>query len=495
MNTLHRGHRMGAGAAALVLLASAALAAENVDWPMFGFDPSRQGLSPTRFPSAKLQRIWSTPKPRALFTYVEGTSYWSCPCLATVEGEPRVFIGCYDNSVYAFDAATGAQAWAFITGDAVNATPAYAVIGGRPMVFVASSDRSIYALDARSSLPEHTTRRIWQLETFHWAHTVNPARMASPMVAEIDGRPVLFCGVWNNNQSGTENVQRGEVLALEPATGKILWRRLIGTGAVNTPCLGTVRGEPALFVPYEPGSIFAISARDGRDLWAAPYATGEELMSGLSVAVAEGRQLLFLGGRTAWAYCVDAETGAQLWSTNIGTWVDSTPAFAVVDGRPIVFFGTYTYFVFACDALTGKEIWGYRTRGIIQGSPALAHMGDELVVCVNSLDNHVYVVAARDGRFVFRHHIGDFPWTHYLKGRTIWSSCVVGTLAGRPLLVVPSYSGVVHGFAAAASSDNAGPPRDSIFDALGEAYTIPLLIVVAFVLAITVRRLIATRRS
>jgi len=475
---------------AVLLTSSLALGAEAVDWPMFGFGPARQGHSPTRFASAALEHVWSTPPPRTLFEFREGTPYWSTPCLATVAGEPRVFIGCYDHSVYAFDARTGAQVWAFNTGDSVSAAPVYAVVEGRPMLFVASGDRSIYALD-----PRDARSPIWALETMAWQHTVNRARMANPLLAEVDGRPVLFCGVWNNVESGPGNVQRGEMLALAPATGKVLWRRELGTGAVNTPCLGSVGGQPALFVPYEPGAVFALSARDGRDLWPRPYTAGEEIHGGLSVAQVGGRQQLFLGGRTAWAYSVDAETGQQVWASNIGTWADSTPAFAVIDGRPTVFFGAYTYFVFACDAATGREVWRYRTRGIVQGSPALATMGDEPVVCVNSLDDHVYVLAARGGRFVFRYDLGKFPWTHYLKGKTIWSSCVVGTLAGRPMLVAPSYSGVVHGFAVGTRDDNAGPPRDSLWDALGQDYTIPVVLVVLVVLALTFRRLLKVARS
>ncbi len=475
----------------LAFCLSSALGAETVDGPMFGLNPQRQGLSAARFPSATLEHVWTSPPPRALYAYVEGTPYWSSPCLATVEGQPRVYIGCYDNAVYAFDGATGGQVWAFNTAASVGATPVYAVIGGRPMLFVSSSDRFIYALDPR---PDPPRRDIWKVETLVWKGTVNPARMANPLLAEVDGQPVLVCGVWNNNRSGTENIQRGEVLALDPATGKELWRREIGTAAVNTPCLGNVGGEPALFVPYEPGAVFAISARNGKDLWPKPFASGDEIHSGISLGVVNGRQLLFMGGRTQWAYCVDAETGKQVWASPINTWVDSTPAFAVVDGRPTVFLGSYTYFIFALDAATGAELWRFRTRGIVQGSPALATMGGELAVCVNSLDDYVYVVAARDGRFIFRYNLGKFPWSHYRKGKTIWESCVVGTLAGRPMLVAPSYSGVVHGFAVGSRDDNAGPPSDSLWDALGEAYTIPILLLVVAVLAFTLARLAKGRR-
>ena len=496
--------RRGAAAgllAALVAFAGLAIGGEAADWPMYGLGPARQSRSPARFPSTTLGREWATREPRTLYTYIEGTPYYSSPSLATVRGRSLVFIGSYDKNVYAYDAATGAELWHYNTGNAVSATPVYAAIGGRPVLFVASADRSIYALDPLSPLPAGQERVLWQFETFRWEQeTVNPARMANPLVAPIDGRPVLFCGVWNNNQSGTRNVQIGEVVALDPAprrdlpeSRRVLWRRTLGTGAVNTPCLGSVGGEPALFVPYEPGAIFAVSARDGRDLWEKPYAAGEEIHGGLSVAAVNGQQLIFFGGRTAWAYCVDAETGEQVWATNVGTWVDSTPAFAVIDGEPMVFFGTYTYHVYACNAQTGEVRWGYRTRGFVQGSPAVAWMGDEPVVCVNSLDNHVYVIGARDGRFIFRHHLGEFPWTHFRKGYTIWSSCIVGTVNGQAMLIAPSYSGVIRAFCVNGRDDNAGPPRDSFWDALGVAYTIPVLIVVVLALVLTFRRL--RRRS
>jgi outer membrane protein assembly factor BamB len=489
---------------ALIAVSGAAAASEaTVQWPMFGFDTARQGRSPTRFPDSVLGKEWSTPPPRTLYQYTGGTPYWSEPCVGVVEGKGRVFIGCYDNNLYAFNARTGEEAWVFTAGDAVSATPVYAEIDGRPMLFVAASDRSIYALDPRDDLPPGTPRRLWQLETFPWRHTVNPSRMADPLLATIDGEPRLFCGVWNNDQSGTRNIQRGELIAIHPKTGVVAWRKELGTGAISTPCLGTVGDEPALFVPYQPGGIYALSTRDGRELWDEPYAAAEELYGGVSVARVQERQLLFFGGRTAWAYCLDAETGEQLWAVNVGTWVDSTPAFATIDGEPTVFFGTYTYFIYACNALTGKVKWGYRTKGIIQGSPALATMAmtdqdgttrDERVVCINSMDDHVYVVRARDGEFIFRHFLGDFPWLHYLKGRTIWSSCVVATVNGTALLIAPSYSGVVTAFAVNGKDANAGPPEDSFWEALGESYTIPVLIVVAAALVITLRRLIRAAR-
>jgi len=256
-----------------------------------------------------------------------------------------------------------------------------------------------------------------------------------------------------------------------------------------------VKGRPALFVPYEAGAIHAISLDDGSDLWDEPFAVGDEIHGSVSYAEVDGRGMIFLGSRTAWAHAISADTGEKLWSHYAGLWVDSTPAFAVIDGKPLVFLGTYTFHIEACDARTGKTVWRYRTRGIVQGSPALAWMGDEPVVCVNALDSHVYVVSARDGRFIFRCHGGRFPWTHFLKGKTVWSSCIVADLGDGPLLIAPSYSGVVTAYAVNGQDANAGPPEDSLWDAFGESYTLPTVIIVAAVLLVTFLRLIRRVRS
>ena len=58
----------------------------------------------------------------------------------------KVYFGSGDGHVYAVDAATGALAWKFATGDVVHASPAYA----DGLVVVGSWDGRLYALDAQT---------------------------------------------------------------------------------------------------------------------------------------------------------------------------------------------------------------------------------------------------------------------------------------------------------------------------------------------------------
>ena len=53
-------------------------------------------------------------------------------------------VACYDNYVYALDAATGNERWRFETGREVNSSPTVA----DGTVFVGSFDNRVYALDA-----------------------------------------------------------------------------------------------------------------------------------------------------------------------------------------------------------------------------------------------------------------------------------------------------------------------------------------------------------
>jgi eukaryotic-like serine/threonine-protein kinase len=55
-----------------------------------------------------------------------------------------VYIGSYDNNVYALNASTGQKVWAFKTGEQVQSSPA--VDSG--VVFIGSSDDFVYALTA-----------------------------------------------------------------------------------------------------------------------------------------------------------------------------------------------------------------------------------------------------------------------------------------------------------------------------------------------------------
>ena len=52
-----------------------------------------------------------------------------------------VYVGSYDNRLYAYSAATGALLWSATTGNAIGSSPAVA----NGMIYVGSDDSSLYA--------------------------------------------------------------------------------------------------------------------------------------------------------------------------------------------------------------------------------------------------------------------------------------------------------------------------------------------------------------
>jgi outer membrane protein assembly factor BamB len=55
-----------------------------------------------------------------------------------------IFVGSYDSKVYALNAATGVQRWAFATGGGVLSSPAVSPDGAS--IFVGSIDGKVYAV-------------------------------------------------------------------------------------------------------------------------------------------------------------------------------------------------------------------------------------------------------------------------------------------------------------------------------------------------------------
>ena len=78
-----------------------------------------------------------------------GTEQWAFETGRHVMSSPTVvdgtvFVGSNDNNLYAVDTETGTEQWAFQTGDRVMSSPR--VVDGT--VFVGSEDNNLYAVDA-----------------------------------------------------------------------------------------------------------------------------------------------------------------------------------------------------------------------------------------------------------------------------------------------------------------------------------------------------------
>jgi len=464
--------------------ADAARGAEaDVFWPMFGGNPARDGNAilpdgsrgPVDFGEGELGLLWASPPPEVVYSYNKGAT-GSSPILVTSGSKPMLIVGSYDRHVYGYNALTGEAEWQFTTGDSVIATPCYARVNGREMVFVASSDRIIYALDPATGKELSTaTGATWRYEVYPWSDTVQPAVIGDPMVADVDGRPVLFLTVFINDLRSEGNVQQSALYALDPAAAKLLWKAEIGAGTSAAPSFGKVNDEPAVFCTHDAGALFAFSARDGRPLWQKPFVSQYDIRSAATYAELNGRRLLYFGSRLYSTYCIDADTKDVVWNFYAGTWIDSTPAIHYGGERPTAIFGDYQKTIHATDAHTGAGLWHYKAYGHFCSSPVLLRLNGSTAAAMPCLDDHLYIVNAETGGFMFRVFTGKFLWTHYQRGDTIWPSAAAARLAGRGLLAVSSYDGRVYVFGVGGKPVNLGPPRGMLLDAFGGSVAAAIL--------------------
>ncbi|HME55354.1 MAG TPA: PQQ-binding-like beta-propeller repeat protein [Candidatus Lokiarchaeia archaeon] len=111
-----------------------------------------------------------------------------------------------------------------------------------------------------------------------------------------------------------------------------------------------------------------------------------------SPAVSGGR--LFVGSdQSHKVYCLNASTGALLWSYTTGNWVRSSPA--VAGGR--VYVGSDDHDVYCLNATTGLRLWVYTTGDIVYSSPAVV----DGRVYVGSLDKKIYCLNATTGALIW----------------------------------------------------------------------------------------------
>jgi outer membrane protein assembly factor BamB len=209
-----------------------------------------------------------------------------------------VIVGSADGHVYSFARSNGVMQWRFRTGGAVYATAAQA----RGIVAIASGDGNVYGLDARNG------RERWRFKMEDGPSSFSQ----SP--AGTDGNR-FFIGAWNQN-----------VYALDARTGKEVWRyratdrSFYYSAAIARPAVGNRR----VYIPSNDNTLHAIDAEAGTTVWKASAPADK---FGYSSPLLVGDRI-FIGslGDKGQVHCLDARSGAVLWTTDTdATIYESSP--------------------------------------------------------------------------------------------------------------------------------------------------------------------------
>jgi outer membrane protein assembly factor BamB len=182
------------------------------------------------------------------------------------------------------------------------------------------------------------------------------------------------------------------------------------------------------------GVVYAVDAATGRERWS--YDVGSRVVGGVAVL----DETVFVGDSEGKFYAI--RDGELRWEFDAGRRVWSTP---VVDPEGGTLFVTsMAGALYALDAESGGERWRFETPAAVASSPVLS----EGTVYFGSFDKRLYAVDAETG---------DRLWASEEAGNWFWTEAVVGSDT--------VYAGNLDGKVYAFSKQDGRPAWDAPFEA------------------------------
>ena len=311
------------------------------------------------------------------------------------------------------------QAW---SADAGAGSSASAKVTASPIVY----DGRVYTLDAAARVSAFAVAggsSIWRVS----------------LVPESEQKSASFFSLGGSNFGGYGGGMAadggrlyvatgfGNLSALEPKTGKVLWTKTLGAPIRSSPTAASDR----VYVNTTEGRIFALAGSDGNELWStrglpeaasliaspspaiegdiivAPFSTGEVM--GLRVA----------SGETAWTESLTRMRGSSAMaamSDAARPVIDNGTVFAVGHGGRMI----------ASQVRTGERIWSINMASTQPPWPA----GDNVFV-VDTV-GQLLALNRRDGQILWTIKLPDSNvWSGpTLAGGTLWLVSNKGTLVG-----------------------------------------------------------------
>jgi len=402
-------------------------------WWTFGRTSSRASAVPVEF-TAPLRLGFKMTPVEHVYSYQRGISVWSdSPVIGVVNNRTLIFAGYYDKNIYAFDANDGRKVWSRPLGGYPVHAPAFARVGGRDMLFVATGDRTLHALDAATGV------RAWAFETEPWNDNLAPSIGSAPVVTWIGGRCAVVFSMYVVDKSPARPMRRGELVAVDAADGKIIWRKVLAPTPLTSPAVTPF----GLVVVSDGGRAFGIDSETGAVAW--ERATSHKVSGGPSTLTVKGESAVVFGNWFGMLYCLGARDGRKIWTYKTGHQIEATPAFLPEENLVVV--GAYDREIYGLDSDTGRLRWRAHTDNYISATAAFFRMDGRWVGCVPSLDNVLYLFDADSGKILKRLKTGKLLWEFFTRGDSRWSSPAVGhDSGGRSMLIYGSYDGALYKF-------------------------------------------------
>jgi outer membrane protein assembly factor BamB/tRNA A-37 threonylcarbamoyl transferase component Bud32 len=319
----------------------------------------------------------------------EGTKLlWNFECEDEVRGTPTVsngvlYIGSYDNNLYALNAGTGEFIWKYPTDGGVVSKPA--ILEGN--VFFGSEDKRLHVVSTRSGkviwtyFTEGAVRSSPFLAEGHifigsddsFLHAVNA--ISSRRSWRMDaGAPIRSTPIVHNElvYFGTEN---GEFFALDLG-GEIRWRFKAKRAITSS----TIVAHGSVYFTSVDSTLYALDAKTGFVIWR--FRLGKPSISTPCIA----ENYVFTGATDGSIYCVDSRSAKEVWRFSTEHQVTGSP----IIYKDSLYCGSVDGFLYCLEYRTGRMRWKYNTGRPVTGSPTAY----EDIIYVGSTNNRVYALVS-----------------------------------------------------------------------------------------------------
>jgi serine/threonine protein kinase len=313
---------------------------------------------------------------------------WSFKTEDEIRGTPTIhqgslYIGSYDNNLYAMNATDGKFQWKYPTEGGIVSRPV--VLDGN--IYFGSEDKTMHVVSSRSGKvvwtyytngPIRSSPRIAEGHIFigsddHYLHAVNltTGRLAWRFEAADPIRSTPFV----MNELVYVGAESGDYYAVD-FRGVLKWRfhakRAITSSTGGTP--------QALYFASVDGTLYALDPRNGWVIWR--FRLGKPSIS--SPCIAE--EYVFVGAADGFLYAVEAKTSKEAWRFRTEHQVNGSP----VIYKDSIYFGSVDGNLYCLEYRTGRLRWKFGTEGAITGTPLVY----DDVVYVGSTDHQVYALLA-----------------------------------------------------------------------------------------------------
>jgi len=184
------------------------------------------------------------------------------------------------------------------------------------------------------------------------------------------------------------------VSCLNAATGQLTWDERI-TNDVSIQSFSIAAAGDTVVVagaPYQGtyGMVYGVDATTGETLW--DYQTGEwytqwpDIMPSLAIAYDRVYFIAMLLTQDSVVYCLDLDTGNDVWTQSLGDLAIASPAIA--DGK--MYFSTVGGLLYCLDPADGGFIWSTA----FQGSPSSPSIANETIF-IADINGGIFAYGAR----------------------------------------------------------------------------------------------------